>query len=68
MAQKTDGRAEPVHTTTVTVTDLRTDLRKYLELAHYSSRHFVVERNHEPFVMILGIEDYRRLLAAGEGN
>ncbi len=68
MTQKTAGRADPPRTTTITVTDLRTDLRKHLELAHYNGKHFLVERNHEPFVVMLGIEDYRRLLAAAEGK
>jgi hypothetical protein len=66
MAQKTGSRAEPTRTTTITVTDLRTDLRKHLELAHYSGKHFLVERSHEPFVVILGIEEYRRLVRAAE--
>ena len=64
MAQKTSVRAEPTRTTTITVTDLRTDLRKHLEQAHYKGTHFLVERNHEPFVVMLGIEEYRRLMAA----
>jgi len=65
MAQKTDSQAEPTHTTTISVTDLRTHLAKHLELAHYNDRRFLVERNHEPFAVLLGVEEYRRLLAAG---
>ena len=68
MAQKTGSRVEPTRTTTITVTDLRTDLRKHLELAHYSGKHFLVKRSHEPFVVILGIEEYRRLVAASENK
>ena len=74
MAQKTRGRAdsgelsraEPAPTTTITVTELRTDLRKHLELAHYHGKHFLVERSHRSFVVILGIHEYRRLVAAAE--
>jgi len=65
MAQKTGGRNEPTRTSTITVTDLRIDLRTYLELAHYNGKHFLVERNHEEFAVLLGIEDYRRLVAGG---
>lgn len=68
MAQKTDSRAEPTRTTTISVTDLRTHLAKHLERAHYNSHCFLVERNHEPFAVLLGIEEYRRLVAAGEGK
>ena len=68
MAQKTGSRAEQTRTTTISVTDLRTHLAKHLELAHYNGHHFLVERNHEPFVVMLGIEEYRRLMAAGEGK
>jgi hypothetical protein len=38
------------------------------ELAHYNSHCFLVERNHEPFAVLLGIEEYRRLVAVGEGK
>ena len=54
--------------TTITVTDLREDLRKYIELAHYKGKHFLVERNREEFVVILGVEDYRRLVAVAESK
>jgi prevent-host-death family protein len=66
MAQKTDSRAEPTRTTTISVTDFRNHLAKYLELAHYSGQYFLVERNHESFVVMLGVEEYRRLMKAGE--
>jgi PHD/YefM family antitoxin component YafN of YafNO toxin-antitoxin module len=65
MPPKTDSRAEPTHTTTISVTDLRTHLAKHLEVAHYNDRRFLIERNHEPFAVLLGVEEYRRLLAAG---
>jgi hypothetical protein len=68
MAQKTTSRAEPTRTTTISVTDFRTHLAKHLELAHYNGQHFLVERNHEPFVVMLGIAEYRRLVAAAEGK
>ena len=66
MAQKTDSRTASPPTTTISVTDFRDHLAKYLERAHYSGQCFLVERNHEPFVVMLGVEEYRRLLAAGE--
>lgn len=63
MTQQTAGRAAPATATTISVTELRTDLAKYLERAHYNNKRFLVERNHEPFVILLGIEEYKRLLA-----
>lgn len=63
MAQKTDSRTAAPPTTTISVTDFRNRLAKYLELAHYNGQHFLVERNHEPFVVMLGSEEYRRLMA-----
>jgi prevent-host-death family protein len=68
MATKTPSRQEPPPTTTITVTDLREELRKYIELAHYKGQHFVVERNREEFVVILSVEDYRRLVAVAESK
>jgi len=68
MALKIVGRIEPTRTTTITVTDLRIDLCTYLELAHYNGKHFLVERSHMPFAVILGIEEYRRPVAAGENR
>lgn len=68
MASKTPPRQDSSRTTTITVTDLREDLRKYIELAHYNGKHFLVERNREEFVVILGVEDYRRLIAATAGK
>jgi prevent-host-death family protein len=66
MAQRTDTRTVSPRTTTISVTDFRTHLAKYLELAHYSGQYFLVERNHEPFVVLLSVEEYRRLMKAGE--
>lgn len=68
MASKTPPRRDSPRTTTITVTDLREDLRKYIELAHYKGQHFVVERNREEFVVILSVEDYRRLVAVAESK
>jgi hypothetical protein len=68
MAQKTDSRTASPPPTTISVTDLRTHLAKHLELAHYNGRRFLIERNHEPFAVMLGIEEYRRLVAEGEGK
>lgn len=68
MAHSTTARPKPGGVT-ISVTDLRINLAKHLEIAYYQSRHFLVERNHQPFVAILGIEEYRRLLrAAGEAG
>jgi len=68
MAQSSSSRTKPTGVT-ISVTDLRTHLAKHLELAHYQGQHFLVERSHEPFVALLGIEEYRRLLrAAGEAG
>jgi hypothetical protein len=49
---------------TISVTDLRTHLAKHVEVAHCQAQHYLIERSHEPFVAILGIEEYRRLLRA----
>jgi len=68
MAHSSSTRPKPTGVT-ITVTDLRTELAKYLERAHYQAQHYLVERSHEPFVALLGIEEYRRLLrAAGEAG
>lgn len=68
MAQSSSSRPRPSGVT-ISVTDLRTEQAKYLERAHYQGQHYLVERNHRPFVAILGIEEYRRLLrAAGEAG
>ena len=68
MARTLPPRPKPSDVT-ISVTDLRVNLAKHLEIAHYQSKHFLVERNHEPFVALLGIEEYRRLLrAAGEAG
>ena len=43
----------------IAVTDPRTHPAKHPEVAHYQGQHYLVERSHEPFVAILGIEEYR---------
>lgn len=72
MATKTPSRQEVLavkaRLTKITVTDLREDLRKYIELSHYQSQHFLVERNREEFVVILSVEDYCRLVAVAESK
>jgi len=50
--------------THVTVTDLRIVLRAILEPAHFYNRRYLVERNAEPFVVILGVRDYLALVQA----
>ena len=68
MAHSSSTRPKPTGVT-ITVTDLRTNLARHLEVAHYQCQHYLVERNHEPFFALLGIEEYRRLLrAAGEAG
>lgn len=49
---------------TITITDLRIRAREILENAHFRNRRFVVERAGQPMVVILGIEDLRRLAPA----
>ena len=72
MATKTPSRQEllavTARLTTITVTDLREELRKCIELAHYKGQHFVIERNREEFVVILSVEDYCRLVAVAESK
>ena len=49
---------------TITITDLRIRAREILENAHFRNQRFVVERAGQPMVVILGIEDFRRLAPA----
>jgi hypothetical protein len=68
MAHSSSTRPKPTGVT-ITVTDLRTHLARHLEVALCQYQHYLVERNREPVVALLGIEEYRRLLhAAGEAG
>lgn len=48
----------------ITITDLRIRAREILENAHFRNQRFLVERAGQPMVVILGIEDFRRLVPA----
>lgn len=49
---------------TITITDLRIGAREILEKAHFRNQRFIVERAGQPMVVIIGIEDFRRLAPA----
>jgi prevent-host-death family protein len=49
---------------TISVTDLRVRTREILEEAHFRGAHYVVERAGHEMVVIVGVEEYRRLLRA----
>lgn len=49
---------------TITITDLRIRAREVLENAHFRNQRFLVERAGQPMVVILGFEEYRRLVPA----
>ena len=52
----------PREAETITVTDLRVGTREILENAHFRGRHYIVERAGQRMAVIMGIEDYQRLL------
>jgi len=47
---------------TISVTELRERTREILENAHFRGRRYVIERGGQEMVVILGVEEYRRLL------
>lgn len=49
---------------TISVTDLRDGTREVLENAHFRGQHYVVQRAGHPMAVILGIDEYERLLAS----
>lgn len=49
---------------TISVTELRERTREILENAHFRGRRYVIERAGQEMAVILGVEEYRRLLAA----
>ena len=48
----------------VTVSELRADLRRILETAHYFGRRYVIRRNGDAVAVLLGLEDFRQLIGA----
>jgi PHD/YefM family antitoxin component YafN of YafNO toxin-antitoxin module len=48
----------------VTVSELRADLRRILETAHYFSRRYVILRNGDAVAVLVGLEDFRQLVGA----
>ncbi len=47
----------------ITVTELRNLTREVIENAHFRGRQYVVERAGQPMVVILGVDDYERMIA-----
>jgi|WetSurMetagenome_2_1015567.scaffolds.fasta_scaffold1727409_1 hypothetical protein len=48
---------------TISVTDLREHTREILENAHFRGRRYRVERAGQAMAMILGIDEFERLVA-----
>lgn len=48
----------------ISVTDLRNSTREILENAHFRSRQYLVMRAGQPMAIILGVDEYERLVAA----
>jgi len=48
----------------VTVSELRADLRRILETAHYFGRRYVILRNGDAVAVLVGLEDFRQLVGA----
>jgi hypothetical protein len=48
---------------TISVTDLRERTREILENAHFRGRWYRVERAGQPMALILGIDEFERLVA-----
>jgi len=51
---------------TISVTDLRMTTREILDAAHFKGQHYVVERNGKPMVVVVGVEEYERMVGAVE--
>lgn len=47
---------------TISVTELRNSTREVIENAHFRNRRYVVERAGQPMVVIVGVEDFQRLM------
>jgi prevent-host-death family protein len=50
----------------ITVTELRNMTREVIENAHFRGRQYVVERAGQPMVVIMGVEEYHRLVHISE--
>jgi antitoxin (DNA-binding transcriptional repressor) of toxin-antitoxin stability system len=48
----------------VSIVGLRTEMRRILEAAHYFGRRYMIMRNGEPIAVLVGLEDFRRLIGA----
>lgn len=48
----------------VTVSELRGDLRRILETAHYFHQRYVIMRNGDMMAVLLAVEDFRELVGA----
>lgn len=48
----------------VTMSDLRSDLRRILETVHYFQKRYVVMRNGDMMAILLAVEDFRQLVGA----
>jgi prevent-host-death family protein len=58
----------PREAETITVTDLRVETREILENAHFRGRRYVVARSGHPMVVILGVDDYLRMISQNDGQ
>jgi hypothetical protein len=48
----------------VSVSELRSDLRRILETAHYFHQRYVIMRNGDMMAVLLAVEDFRALVGA----
>lgn len=48
----------------VTMSELRSDLRRILETVHYFQKRYVVMRNGDMMAILLAVEDFRQLVGA----
>jgi prevent-host-death family protein len=48
----------------VNSTDLRTKTRDILAAAHFLGQHFIVENHGRPMAVVIGIDEYERLMSA----
>jgi prevent-host-death family protein len=52
--------------TTISATDLRTQARDIIERARFKSERFVIQTFGKPVAVIIGIDDYLRLLESAK--
>ena len=48
----------------VSVSEMRADLRRILETAYYFGRRYVIMRNGDAVAVLVGLEDFRKLVGA----